>query len=91
MLSHFSHIRLSATPWTMARQAPLSMGILQARIQSGLPYLPPGDLPNPGIKPRYPSLQEDSLPSEPPGKHIYYFYLFKIERKMKIDPKVENK
>ena len=35
---------------------------------SGLPCLPPGDLPNPGIKPRSPTLQADSLPSEPPGK-----------------------
>ena len=36
----------------------------------GLPFPPPGDLSNPGIKPRFPALQEDSLPSEPPGKPI---------------------
>ena len=55
-------------PWTIAHQAPLSMGILQARILEwgAMPYS--GDLPNPGIKPRSPTLQEDSLPSEPPGK-----------------------
>ena len=35
---------------------------------SGLPCPPPGDLPNPGIEPRFPTLQADSLPSEPPGK-----------------------
>ena len=58
----------SATPWTVARQAPLSMGILQAEYWSGLPWLSPGDLPNPGIKPRSPELQADPLPSEPPGK-----------------------
>ena len=47
----------------------LSMGILQAKILgSGLPCLPPGDLPNPGIEPGQPTLQEHSLPSEPPGK-----------------------
>ena len=64
-----SCVRLFATPWTVTRQAPLSMGILQARILkywSGLPCLPPGNLPNPGIKPRSPTLQADSLPSVPP-------------------------
>ena len=56
-------------PWTVARQAPLSMGILQARIlYSGLLYPPPGDLSNSGIKPRSPALQAYSLPSEPPEK-----------------------
>jgi len=44
------------------------MGILKARIQSGLPCPPPGDLPNSGIKPGSPALQADSLLSEPPGK-----------------------
>ena len=55
--------------WTVACQAPLSMGILQARILDGLLCSPPGDLPNPWIKPRSPLLQEASLLSEPPGKH----------------------
>ena len=44
------------------------MRILQARTLGGLPWPPPGDLPNPGIKPRSPILQMDSLPSEPPRK-----------------------
>ena len=43
-------------------------GVLQEEYWSGLPCPPPGDLPNPGIKPRIPALQMDSLPSEPPGK-----------------------
>ena len=43
-------------------------GVLQAKYWSGLPCPPPGDLPIPGIKPRSPTLQADSLPSEPPGK-----------------------
>ena len=38
---------------------------------SGLPFPPPGDLPDPGIKPESPALQADTLPSEPPGKHLY--------------------
>ena len=42
-------------------------GIFQARIRSGLPFPSPGDLPNPGIKPRSPALQTDALPSEPSG------------------------
>ena len=41
-------------------------GILQARTLEWLPFPPPGDLPNPGIKPRSPASQADSLPAEPP-------------------------
>ena len=55
-------------PVTVARQAPLSLGFSRQEYWSGLPCLPPGDLPNPEIKPRSPTLQADSLPSEPPGK-----------------------
>ena len=43
-------------------------GVLQARIQEGLPCLPPGDLPNPEVEPRSPTLQADSLLAEPQGK-----------------------
>ena len=57
-----------ASLWTIARQAPLSMGILQVRILKWLSCPPPGDLPKPGIEPRSPALQVNSLPSEPPGK-----------------------
>jgi len=56
------------TPWTAAGQAPLSMEFSMHEHWSGLPCPPPGDLPNPGIKPRSPALQADSLPTEPPGK-----------------------
>ena len=58
----------SATPQTIAHQAPLSMGILQARILEWVAmscFLQ--DLPNPGIESRSPALQADSLPVEPPG------------------------
>ena len=50
MLSHFSHIGLFETLWTVACQASLSMGFSRQKYWNGLPYLPPGDLPNPGIK-----------------------------------------
>ena len=65
--SLLSCVRLSATPWTVARQAPLSMGLSRKEHWSGLPCPPPWDRPNPGIQPRSPSLQVDSLPFEPPG------------------------
>ena len=63
-----NHVQLFATPWAVAHQASLSMGILQAKYWSGLSCSPPGDLPNPGIKPRSPTLQADSLPAELQGK-----------------------
>ena len=63
-----SRVRLSVTPWTVARQAPLFMGFSRQEYQSGLPFPSPGNLPNPGIKPRPPALQADSLLPEPPGK-----------------------
>ena len=63
-------VRLFATPWTVAHQAPLSMGFSRHEYWSGLPSPSPGDLPDPGIEPRSSSLQADALalPSEPPGK-----------------------
>ena len=57
----------SATPWTVTCLA-LSMELSRQEYWSGLPFPSPGDLPNPGIEPRSPALQADSLPSEPPGK-----------------------
>ena len=58
----------SVTPWTVAQQAPLSVGILQTRILEWVAMPSSKDLPNPGIKPRSPALQVDSLPSESAGK-----------------------
>ena len=55
------------TPRTVACQAPPSKDFLE-EYWSGLPFASPGDLPNPGTEPGSPSLQADSLPSEPPGK-----------------------
>ena len=54
----FSRVRLFATPWTVAQQAPLSMGFSRQEHWSGLPFPSPGDLPDPGIEPRSPALQE---------------------------------
>ena len=63
-----SRVQLFATPWTVAHQAPLSMGFSRQEYWSGLPFPSPGDLPDPGIEPRSPALQADSLTSEPPEK-----------------------
>ena len=62
-----SRVRLFATPWTVAYQAP-SMGFSRQEYWSGLPFPSPGDLPNPEIEPGSPALWADALPSEPPGK-----------------------
>ena len=63
-----SCVQLFATPWTVAHQAPPSMGFSRQEYWSGLPFPSPGDLPNTGIEPRSPALQADALISEPPGK-----------------------
>ena len=63
-----SHVRLFATPWNVAYQSPLSMGFSRQEYWSGLSFPSPGDLPNPGTELWSPTLQTDSLPSEPPGK-----------------------
>ena len=52
------------TPWTVAYQSPPSMGFSRQEYCSGFPFPSPGDLPNPGIKPRSPALQADALPSD---------------------------
>ena len=65
-----SHVRLFATLWTVAHQAPPSMEFSRQEYWSGLPFPSPGYFLDPGIKPRSPALQADALPSEPPGKPI---------------------
>ena len=59
-----SHVRLFATQWTVAYQAPPSMGFSRQEYWSGLPFPSPGDLPNSGIELGSPALQADALPSE---------------------------
>ena len=63
-----SRVGLFATPWTVAYQAPLSMGLSRQEYWSGLPFPSPGELPSPGIEPESPTWQADGLPTEPPGK-----------------------
>ena len=63
-----SRVRLSGTPLTVPYQAPPSMGFSRQEYWSGLPFPSPGDLPDPGIEPRSPPLQADTLLSKPPGK-----------------------
>ena len=65
-----SRVQLFATPWTVARQAPLFVGFFRQEYWSGLPFPPPGDLHDPGIEPTSPlspALQADSLPAESSG------------------------
>ena len=50
MLSHFSHVQLFVTLWTVGHQAPLSMGFSRQEYRSGLPCPPPGDLPDPEME-----------------------------------------
>ena len=73
MLRCFSLIRFFATLWTIAHQAPLSMGFSWQEYWSVLPCPPPGDLSDPRIEPMFPAslaLQADSLPTEPTGKDV---------------------
>ena len=70
-----SHVQLFVIPWTVAYQAPPSMEFSRQEYWSGLPIPSPGDIPDPGIEPRSPALQADTLPSEPPGKTVFKFYV----------------
>ena len=63
-----SRVLLSETPRTVARHAPLSMGIFRQEYWSGLPFPPPGDLSGPGIEPASPALAGRFFTTVPPGK-----------------------
>ena len=67
------------TSWTVAHEAPLSLGFSRQEYWSGLPLFPSGDLPNPGVEPGSFALQADSLLSEPPGKPFKYVSYFLSE------------
>ena len=58
----------SVTPWTVARQPPLSLEFSRQEYWGGLPFLSPGDLPDPGIKSRSPALTGEFFTTEPPGR-----------------------
>ena len=71
MVNHFSRVQLFAAPWTIAHQAPLSMGFSRQEYWSGLLCPPPGDLPSREIEPHLFCLRHQqmcSLPLAPPGK-----------------------
>ena len=59
-----SGVRLFSTLWTVAYQASQFMGFSRQEYWSGLPFPSPGDLPDPGVEPRFPALEADSLPTE---------------------------
>ena len=67
-MKSLSCVYVFETPWTVAYQAPPSMGFSRQEYWSGLPFPSPGDLPDPGIEPGSPAFQVDALTSEPPGK-----------------------
>ena len=69
-MKSLSRVRLFATPWTVAYQAPHSMGFSRQEYWSGLPFPSPGDFPDPGIEPGSPAFQADALASEPPRKPL---------------------
>ena len=65
LVKSLSHVQHFATLWTVAYQAPPSMGFSRQEYWSGLPFPSPGDLPDPGIEPWSPEFQADALTSEP--------------------------
>ena len=73
-----NRVQLFATPWTVAYQAPLSMGFSRQEYWSGLPFPSPGDLPDPGIQPGSPTLEADTLTSEPPRKPYCGYHALKM-------------
>ena len=75
-MKSLSHVRLFATPWTVAYQVPPSIEFSRQEYWSGLPFPSPGDFPDPGIEPGSPALQADALPSEPPGNRCGYIFVY---------------
>ena len=83
----------SATLWTVAHQAPLSMGFFRQEYWSGLPFPSPGDLPKPGIEPTspdFPVLQPDSLPLSYQGSHTVFYYKLQIQFSNSIIPETAH-
>ena len=98
LLSHFRHVQLFTSPWIIAHQAPLSMGFSRQEYWSGLPWPPPGDLPDPGIEPI--SLKSPALAGgffitnttwEAP---LFFMESFNLHRRMmfhkKMEPEMSN-
>ena len=86
MFSNIYRKLLLMNPWTIACQAPLSMGFSRQEYCSRWPFSSPGNLPNPGIKPRSPALQTDSSLSEPPSNpNIYIAAINTVHMILKLD------
>ena len=85
-----SHVQLFVTPWTLARQAPLSMGFFRQECWSGLPFPSPGDLPDPGIEPASPALTGGFFTTEPPGKPPVVGKWMLIFGEKRACPRVKN-
>ena len=82
-----SRVRLFATPWTVAHEAPLSMGFPRQEYWSGLPFPSPGDLPDPGMEPTSPvapALQANSLPLGPLESSLHRLSHLILIRKEKL-------
>ena len=78
-MKSLSDVQLFLTPWTVAHEAPPSMEFSSQEYWSGFPFPSPGDLLDPGIEPRSPTLQAEALPSEPPGNLYiknFFFILY---------------
>ena len=71
-MKSLSLVRLFATPWTVAYQAPPSIGFSRQEYWSGLPFPSAGDLLDPGIEPGFPSFQAEAFTSEPPEKEASF-------------------
>ena len=80
-VNSLSCVQLFSTLWTVAHQAPPSMGFSRQEYWSGLPFPSPGDLPDQGIEPGSPALQSDALPSEPPGTNVNKFTMNILSKK----------
>ena len=75
LLSHFSRVQPWGNLWTVACQAPLSIGFSRQEYWSELPFPSPGDLPDLGIEPWSPALQADSLPLSHQGTQSFFILL----------------
>ena len=73
-----SHVQLFATPWTVAHQAPLSMGFSRQEYWSGLPFPSPGDLPNPGIEPGSLHCRQMLYPLSHQGSPVYSMNIWQL-------------
>ena len=78
VVSLLTWVQLFATPWTVARQALLSMGFPRQEHWSGLPFPSPGDLPHPGMEPASPTLAGGLVTAEPPGKSLEFGNYYKL-------------